>query len=351
MQAESLDRNMPATMSMPKKNEIDQLLANSRKLVKSQSAEALALAEKARNLAAAQQAHDLEAAALCVNAQALLMLNRYDETLAALEMASELANNHPVGPQEGEMLYLQGRAYFARSQYQAAGECWRRCLMLAPEAISNTTRARAHLKLGLVHLTQERYDMALEHHRMAEELALEGDDPLLHCDAQLHIAADLIKQGALDEAMGVLKSALPQIRAERNLEMEAEAYGLIGEIHLKRGEFDKADASLTVALKINRLVVNLCGEAANLIAFSFCELARGENESALDFLLQARMLAEEAGSKRLLARATATLAEAFYHAGNEEAGAHYEAEYSRLREALLNQNEEPETNPKDSKVE
>ncbi len=326
---------------MPKKTEIDQLLARSRKLLKEQCAQALALAEKARTLAAAQNAHGLETAALCVNAHALLMLNRHDETLAALEMASELANRHPVGSQEGEVLYLRGCTLFARSQYLVAGECFYRCFMLPEAAISNITKARAHLKFGLVQLTQERYEAALEHHRMAEKLALESDDPLLHCDAQLHIAADLIKQGKLDESMGVLKEVLPQIRAESNLEMEAEAYGLMGEIHLKLGEFGKAAVSLTVALKINRLVVNLCGEAANLIAFSFCELARGENESALDFLLQARSLAEEAGSKRIQSRATAALAEACYQAGDEENGAMYEAEYARLREALLNPDEAP----------
>ncbi len=75
---------------MPKKAEIDQLLARSRKLLKSQSTEALALAEKARTLAAEQRVHDLEAAALCVNAHALLILNRHEETLTTLEMASEL---------------------------------------------------------------------------------------------------------------------------------------------------------------------------------------------------------------------------------------------------------------------
>lgn len=326
---------------MPKKTEIDQLLARSRKLLKSQSAEALKLAEQARSLAAEQQAHDLEAAALCVNAHALLMLSRHSETLSALETASALADNHPVGQQEGETLYLLGRLHFARHQYQTAGECWRRCLMLPSESISNTTRARAHLKLGLVHLTQERLDIALEHHRMAEELALEIDEPQLHCDAQLHIASDLIKLGNLDQAMSLLKDVLPQIRAGGNLEMEAEAYGLIGDIHLQRGEFRLADASLTIALKINRLVVNPCGEAANLIAFSFCELARDEIDSALDFLRQANALAQEAGSTRLQARAVATLAEAHYQAGDEEAGAHYEAEYARLRKILLENSDTP----------
>ena len=326
---------------MPKKTEIDQLLARSRKLLKSQSSEALKLAEQARSLAAEQRAHDLEAAALCVNAHALLILSRHGETLSTLEMATALADNHPIGLHEGETLYLLGQVHFARHQYQTAGECWRRCLMLSSESICNTTRARAHLRLGLVHLTQERLDIALEHHRMAEELALEIDDPQLHCEAQLHIAADLIKLGDLDQAMSLLKEVLPQIRAEANLEMEAEAYGLIGDIHLQRGEFRLAEASLTIALKINRLVVNPCGEAANLIAFSFCELARDEVDSALDFLHHAYTLAVQAGSTRLQARAAAALAEAHYHAGDEESGMRYEEEYVGLRKILMGNSNTP----------
>lgn len=321
--------------SMLTLDQIAQQIAHARKLAKSQSGEALALAEDARQQAAMQGAHALEASALCLHAHALLMLGRHEETLQTLQLATALAEHHSIGPHEGETLQLLARAYFIRSQYTEAGEYWRRCLMLDSESISNETRTRAHIGLGLVHLTRERLDMALEHHRMAESLALESDDPLLHSDAQLHVAADLIKLGQPDAAMAMLKETLPQVRAGKSYEMEAEIYGLIGEIHLLHGEIDKAEAMLMVALKINRLSVNLAGEAANLISLGTCELHGKETESALEFLNYAHALAVESGSKRLLSRAEGVLAQIYQAMDDPVSAEQHAREYQRLNEEIL----------------
>lgn len=320
---------------MPNPIPIDQLLSRSRKLVKSQSAEALTLSKEARQLAIEQNSPEMEAAALCLHAQALLMLGRHDETQQALELACLLADQHSVGHAEGDAQQLLGRALFERSQYLQASECWRRCLMLPHTSISTEARARAHLGLGLVHLTRERFDMALEQHRMAEELALESDNRLLHSDAQLHVAADLMKLGHSDDAMTLLKDTLPQVRAEKSYEMEADIYGLIGEIHLERGETGKAQTSLMVALKINRLAANLAGETANLISLGMCEMACHEIDSALEFLDYARSLALETESKRMLSRVELALSQVYLAANQPEAAAPHAAEHARLREEML----------------
>lgn len=320
---------------MPKQTHIAQLLAHAHKLVKSQSAEALALAEEARKLAAAAGAHDQEAAALCLHARALLMLGRSDETLLALRSVTALAQAHPVGPHAGESLQLLGETHFNRSQYAEAGEYWRRCLLLPNESIGIETRVRAHIGVGMVHLTQERYGMALEHHRMAESLALESDNPLLHSDAQLHVATDLIKLGQVDDAMLLLKEALPQVRAEKNYAREGEIYGLIGEIHLAQGELDKARAVLMVALKINRLAVNLGCETANLISLGLCELGSNETESALEYLQDARTLSLELGSKRLQARVEQVLERICLAMHDPDTASTHAAEYLRLQAQIL----------------
>lgn len=326
---------------MPNEAKIDQLLARARKLVKSQSSEALALAENARNLAVEAGAHDKVAAALCLHASALLMLGRGDETLHVLQSVRTLAQTHPVGLHEGESLQLLGQTHFNHSQYAEAGECWRRCLLLPNESISIDTRVRAHMGVGMVHMTLERYDMALEHHRMAESLALESDNPLLHSDAQLHVATDLIKLGQVDTAMQLLKEALPQIRAEKNYALEGEIYGLIGEIHLAQGELEKANAVLMVALKINRLAINLACETANLISLGLCELGNNEKESALEYLHDARTLAIECGSKRLQARAEQVLEKICLAMHDPDTASMHAAEYQQLQAQILHPHTQP----------
>lgn len=319
---------------------IIQLLQHARHIVKSQSLEALSATREARQLAIAQQAYELEAAALCIHAHALLMLGRYDDALCALDGVRALSESHDIGQQKGEALQLLGRTLFERSMYDEASEQWQHCLMLDLHAISTDSRTRAHLGLGLVQLTRERFDIALEHHRMAQSLALESDNHLLHSDAQLHMAADLMKMGRTDDAMTLLKETLPQVRACKSYDMEADIYGLIGEIHLARGEIYKAQTSLMVALKINRLAINLNGETANLIALGLCEMHSKEIDSALEFLKYAQSLVAETGSKRLSARAELALSH-IYLAANDHAAAKHAENHARIRAEMLHSSHKP----------
>ncbi len=320
---------------MPPPVSADQLIVRASALAQSQSSEALALTLQARELAAQQGAHDLEAVALCLHARILLTLGRHDAVLAALQQVEALANQQDIGLRKGEALQLQGSTHFAGSQYPQAEKCWQSCLALPAAAIDSETLARTHLGLGSIYLIRDQFALALEHHRQAESLALDCDNPLLYSDAQLHVAAVLVKQGQTAAALALLKEALPQVRAAKNYAQEATVYGLIGEIYLENGEQDKAQTSLMLALKINHLIACEESEVANLILLAQCELRGQEIEGALDFLNTAHALARESGSKYLQAQAENGLAQACLAADKPEAAAQHIANYQRLRTEIL----------------
>lgn len=315
----------------------DQLIIRAKSLAKSQSRDALELTQQARQLAAQQHLPDQEAAALCLQAKILLLLGRNTEAQTALEEVHTLASGHDIGAHQGEAWQLQGRARFSDSQYQSAAACWQRCLALPAFAIDSKPLARAHMGLGSIHCIRDQFTLALEHHHQAEALALNTDDPLLYSEAQLHLACVFVKQGQHATALALLKETLPQIRAAKNYTQEAVVYGLIGEIHIDHDEMEKAQTSLMLALKINRLIANLPGEVSNLILLARCGLRSQEIEGALDWLHSAHALALECGSDHLLAQLQQGLAQACLAADQGQEAEHHDAEYRRLRAQILDQ--------------
>ncbi|MDR3410653.1 MAG: hypothetical protein P4L87_06880 [Formivibrio sp.] len=315
----------------------DSLITRASELAQSQSSEALELTVQARQLAAEHGAAPLEAAALCLHARILLMLGRDNEALAVLLQVHSLADQQNIGPYKGEALQLLGCSLFTQNHYQKAATCWQNCLALPSPDVDSKTLTQTHLDLGSLHLLRDQFALALEHHRQAETLALESDDPLLYSEAQLHIANDLVKQGQTVAALVLLKEALPQIRAAKNYRQEGSVYGLIGEIQLKRGELDKAQTSLMLALKINHLISCLPGEVVNLVQLGLCELRNQEIEGALDFLNNAQALAEESGSKHLRAWVEEALIETCLVADEQDAAAQHAANYQQLRADILDQ--------------
>lgn len=319
---------------MPALESIDQMLARARTLLRSSCADALVLAGQARALAAERADRDNEAAALNLHARILIMLGRHDAAMLALQQVIDMASQHRIGVHQGEALQLLGRNHYLRSHYLQARTCWHSCLALAPPAIDDSLLARVYMGLGCLELIQEHYGTALEYHRQAEALALECDDPLLYSEAQLRVAGDLIKLDQNNAALLILREALPQIKAAKNYPQEATAYGLIGEIHFKQDEIDRAHTSLMLALKINRLLDRPVAEAFNLRLLGFCELHRQEFDGAFDFMNTAHALAQVSGSKYLLSQIEEGLARTCGATGDTEAAERHHAEYRRLHDEI-----------------
>jgi tetratricopeptide (TPR) repeat protein len=315
--------------------ELQRQLSRARKLLHSQSTEALALALEARKQAQQQQFYELEAGALCVMANCVYDFGHYSEVLAYLDEISQLGAAHSIGTQEGEQLQCCARTYYTMGEYSKAHDYWRRCLTLPDSAIILDTRIKAHIGLGQLFYAHEHYESALAHHRRAEELAASSDDYQLQAAILINIAVDLISCDKLNDAHVVLKGALPLVKADQNYRNEAEIYSLIGQIQLLRGEYDKARMSLLVALKINRMHINQWGEASTMVTLGKVYFASGLIEMAREQLVEALNKACGLGAIHMQYTVHQVLAEIYQCLGKDDIAVGHANLHRALRKQLL----------------
>ncbi|WP_028453431.1 tetratricopeptide repeat protein [Chitinilyticum aquatile] len=280
--------------------ELDRLLARTRKLIRTQCAEALAQALHAESLASQSGNVAQHARALCCLAHAHHILGNSRQSLVTLQKLTQLGEQHDLGQTEGDGLQITARVHYTLGNYPFAREYWQRCLTMPDAAIRLEDRVLAHIGLGQLYFAHEHFRAALAHHEEAEELAASSDDYHLQSGIMINIGADLIQLGRLDDAVKILKEALPLVRADQNYEYEAEIYSHLGNIQLLQGEHDKARMTLMVALKINRLHSKQWSEGINQMLLARCYLQSGDLTHAAELLHTAERLARSLSAQHLL---------------------------------------------------
>ncbi|WP_156970801.1 tetratricopeptide repeat protein [Andreprevotia chitinilytica] len=318
-------------------SDLEALLERARKLVYSQSADALAFARSARELARSLGDAPGEAEALNISAQVLFLFGRYGDAMNEMMTVMDIGNTRDIGIRHGEALQQIARSHYTQGDYDSASDCWFACLELPANLVAEVDRVRAHIGLGQVMFAHEQYEKALAHHRRASELAEECDNVQLTASSLINIAVDLQYLAHFDEACAVLKQALPLARAAEHYEFEAEIYGIMGQIQFARGDLTKARMSLRVALKINRLHTNLWGEANDLFWLGHCSLTEGELDTAHDELLRAMHLAKEMGAQNLVARIHLALSTLYVGLDQPERSIEHLAAYDGLQQQMSEQ--------------
>ena len=316
---------------------VDLLLQRAKQLISSHSVESLAFATQACDLAAELGCRMSEAAALTVYSSVLQLFGRHREAIDILDKVLEMAKTDELGVWRGEALQLLGRHTYTLGEYESAAQYWRRCLDLSTQAIETTQRLCAHIGLGQLYYAHEQFEVALTHHKMAQELALKEHNANYQGICLINMAVDLYRLNRLDDAMALARQALPLVRSEDNFELEAEVYSVFGLIRLARGDIERARMNFLVALKINRLHINMWNEAANLLALGRCSLACGEYEAALDELQRAFSVADSMESQNLLADIHENFALIYQKINQPELQEKHEAAHKALRAILLEQ--------------
>ena len=315
--------------------ELERNLNRAQKLVHTQSGEALNLAYAAIEFARNFKHPQLEAKALSICALATANFGNNEDTLSFLTELSRLAEQHDIGQYEGITLSLYAQTQYTLGAYHLSRDSWNRCLTLPDSAIDLETRVQAHVGLGQLYYAHEHYQTALAHHRKAEDLAAGSEDYHLQGAILINIGADLIACQQLNEAFTVLKGALPLVRADQSYRHEAEIYMHIGRIQLQRGEIERAQISLMVALKINRLHIYQWSEANTLLTLGECHIAKGEFLHAIEELNSALVIANALGARHLQASIYHTLANAYHALGETELSQHHQTTHLQLRQEIL----------------
>ncbi len=316
---------------------VDQLIQQAKKLISSRSVDSLAFATQARDLAVELGCRLSEAAALTVYSSVLQLFGRHREAIHILDKVLDVAEPDELGVWRGEALQLLGRHTYTLGEYESAAQYWCRCLELSTQAIETTQRLCAHIGLGQLYYAHEQFEMALTHHKMAQDLAKKEHDANYQSICLINIAVDLFRLDRLDDAMSIARQALPLVRAEGNYELEAEVYSVFGLIRLARGDIERARMNFLVALKINRLHINTWNEAANLLALGRCSLANAEYEAALDELQRAFTVAELMESQYLLAEIHEAFAIIYQKINQPKLQEQHDIQHKALRALLLEQ--------------
>ncbi|AZN36824.1 tetratricopeptide repeat protein [Iodobacter ciconiae] len=316
---------------------VDQLIQQAKKLISSRSVDSLTFATQARDLAVEMGCRFSEAAALTVYSSVLQLLGRHREAIDVLDKVLGIAETDELGVWHGEALQLMGRHAYTLGEYESAARYWCHCLELSAQAIETTQRLCAHIGLGQLYYAHEQFEVALIHHKMAQDLAKKEHDANYQSICLINIAVDLFRLNRLDDAMAIARQALPLVRAEDNYELEAEVYSVFGLIRLARGDIERARMNFLVALKINRLHINTWNEAANLLALGRCSLANAEYEAGLDELQRAFNLAEVIESQYLLAEIHEAFAVIYQKMNQPDLHEKHEATHRHLRSLLLEQ--------------
>ncbi|WP_432722253.1 tetratricopeptide repeat protein [Jeongeupia wiesaeckerbachi] len=313
------------------------LLNRVRRIIASQTVEAIAQAAQVRELARQQAQPLVEAEALILHGQAMLILGRYETGRSALLAAFDIGRKVELGLLHGEAMHQLARSYYALGDYDRTAGYWLDCLDLPTTQADEDIRCQVHIGLGQLLYAQEQFEAALAHHRHAVTLTNAPQLAQYRATALINVAADQLQLKRFDEADAALNEALPLVRQSQHVEHEAEVFGLRAQIILARGDIERARHHLRVALKLSRLHSNGWGEAFNLITLGRCSIAAGHFDHARDELVQALRLAEAMGTASLAARAHEVLADLFQRLGQlADAQSHLDR-FAKLREQLLGQ--------------
>jgi len=150
---------------------------------------------------------------------ALLMQGEYVKALPELLRARELA------PKNADVENFLGLAYYyGQKEYDLAVECYKRALAINPD------RTDVRNNLGLVYLEQNNYDQALtEFNYCLKDLVYQNK----HLP-QTNIGLTYLKMNDYDKALAALTRA---VELSPNY---ANAYKIIGKVHIARQSYDAA---------------------------------------------------------------------------------------------------------------
>ncbi|MBE9608969.1 tetratricopeptide repeat protein [Chitinilyticum piscinae] len=310
-------------------------LAQARQLTRSNCVEALNQATQAEQLATTLALPSARAKALCCMANAYWLLGDTDRSRQKLAEVQRIALGSDIGHSEGEAALITARNHYTLGEYPQARDFWQRCLTMPDAAIRTEDRILALIGLGQLFFAHEQFQTALAYHQRAEELAASSDDYHLQSGIMINIAADLVQLDRLEDARAVLKDALPLVRADRNVEYEAEIYTHLGHIQLLQGEHDKARMTLLVALKINRLHLKPWSEATNQHLLARCYLQAGDLQHARELLDVSRQLATTLGVQHLQLNILDTQIELHERAQDMNSLPSLREQRNALRSALL----------------
>jgi tetratricopeptide (TPR) repeat protein len=270
-------------------------------------------------------------------------LGEYDEAITACEAG--LASLRQEGRTrwddltEADLHSVLGGIYGMRGDYPRCQYHFERCLQAREIADDLSGVCAVQSNLGYLAQLQSQYEQALEHYRIAEELA--NKLPLLYVQVVVGVnAADaLISLSRYAEAEQRCQAALVLAEQIDAKHMAAQIHHTLGIAFYQQGRYDAALSAFGEALRIQRELGNSYEEANTAIHQALVLSAIERFPEAHEAAQHALARAEELQSQRLKPEALIALAEALLGLAQYEQAEHHARTAADLAEQIGSQHD------------
>ena len=277
----------------------------------------LPLAEQAAELAASLGDETGEAAAFLLWGRCALVLQGGDAAQPILRRALTMATH--LGDANG-----RAHANHALAEALASAGDDGRALTHWLDSLEDATQLglvdiyiAASLGIGNLFVMHEDTAHAFRHHAVAADFARLHTDRDLRAKAGLHLAADLIRLKRFDIAESVLHRARQDLILPLRRDWLAEIHNYLGDIYLRRQQFDLAREHLEQAYQINTETGLIWGQIVNLTGLGKLLLLSGEETLAEEYLLRALNAVEKLHAPHLVQEIHEQLAALYEKRGDD----------------------------------
>ncbi len=203
-------------------------------------------------LAKARAAKDRDAEADCLTGLGNLALSTGDLSRGLIDQEEALRLYREMNDSRGELSSLNnlGAAYYGLGDLSRARHSVDDALAAATRLSSQAAQAQAHNNLGAVLGAQGSYAPALNEALLAGTLWKDAGEESRAAHSRANAAKMLLRLGRAEEAAPLLEGALAEFRESGEIENQAYATNLLGELHLARGSPTKALAAHRQALAL-----------------------------------------------------------------------------------------------------
>ena len=216
-----------------------------------------------------------------------------DSGLVIIRHAFDLAKKENNERWMARTLMNTGNAFFYKSMYQKALECFLEALPVLEKSGDKATLTKLYDNIGVVYRISGSPDKAIEYHKKA--LAMFGDEETMIKGTVLYNMATACQLIKADETGYYFKEALRICKLHNSKWVIAAIYGGLANLAADKPDWNEAEnyfrQSLDVATEINN--PNLCGLA--YLGLGFIELIKGNYNQAEKYCKTSIEIAQQIG--------------------------------------------------------
>ncbi len=230
-----------------------------------------------------------------------------------------------------------GNLYQLKSDYEKALNYLLLCESISEKIGNKKGISDAELNIGNIYMQKRDYQIAINHFNLSLNITKQINDITSQAQALNNLGATYRLMNRLDTALTFYQNSL-LLRKKLNDKIgTAENLLNIGDVYFNKQLSDSALIYFKRAYFIykelnHKLGIAYCNNNLGTILFS-----KKLYNAALDSLISASIICKELGALDLLAEAYKNIAETYFKTGNYKQSAIYRLDYSKLRDTILNE--------------